>query len=71
MQAQAAEQDLAEAEQTLRKAMTSQQATVITRKNLAMVLALRAKPAEAKTVVAQDMTVREADQFISQFKRGK
>ena len=63
--------DLAEAEQTLRKAMTSQQATVITRKNLAMVLALRAKPAEAKTVVAQDMTVREADQFISQFKRGK
>jgi Flp pilus assembly protein TadD len=63
--------DLTEAEQTLRKAVGNQQATVMTRKNLAMVLALRGKPAEAKTVVAQDMTVQEADQFVGQFKRGK
>ena len=63
--------DLTEAEQTLCKAVGNQQATVMTRKNLAMVLALRGKPAEAKTVVAQDMTVQEADQFVGQFKRGK
>ena len=63
--------DLVEAEQKLRQAIASQHATVTTRKNLAMVLALRGKPAEAKTIVAHDMTKPEVDQFISQFKRGK
>jgi len=63
--------DLVEAEKKLRLAVDSQQASVMTRKNLAMVLALRGKPAEAKTIVAQDMPANEVDRFISQFKRGK
>lgn len=63
--------DLTEAEITLRQAAGSPEANMTTRKNLAMVLALRGKGAEAKTVLAGDMTVGEADQFIAQFKRSK